>query len=264
MDKDSTRDSGGSKNISVMVKNVSLMYNLSRQREERLKEYVINMFKGKLFFDPFWALNNVSFKLKKGESLGIVGRNGAGKSSLLKIVSGIIKPTEGKIYTQGVISPMIELGGGFDPNMSAKENVFFSGAMHGFSKKYMQERFDAIIEFAELQEFADVPVKNFSSGMGAKLSFAIATFIDPDILIADEAMSVGDIGFNLKCEKRLEEIAGKGATVIIVSHYMEQIKKMCEKTLWLERGNMMMFGETKEVCGAYEKFMAERSAETGS
>jgi len=245
------------KNIAVQVDNVSLMYNLSREKEERLKEYIINMIKGKLFFDPFWALNDISFSLRRGDSLGIIGRNGAGKSSLLKLISGIMKPTKGKIYTRGVIAPMVELGGGFDSSLSAKDNIFFSGAMHGFSKKYIQERYEQIIEFAELKDFADVPVKNFSSGMTAKLAFSIATLISPDILIADEVLAVGDMNFRKKCESRMKEIKEKGAIILFVSHSLEQVQKVCEKVMWIDSGNMMMYDEAKTVCNAYKNFMEE-------
>ena len=248
-------------NISVSVSDVSLMYNLSREREERLKEYVINMIKGKLYFDPFWALKNVSFKLYPGDSLGIVGQNGAGKSTLLKVVSGIMKPTKGKVYTKGVIAPMVELGGGFDGSMSAKENIYFMGAMHGFSKKFMKAHLDEIIGFAELEDFADVPVKNFSSGMTSKLSFAIATLVNPDIVVADEALSVGDMNFRLKCEKRLKEVVDKGVTILFVSHSLDQLQKVCEKALWLEHGEQMMYGNSKEVCSAYKQFMIDKRAE---
>jgi len=248
-------DSG---NISVSVSDVSLMYNLSREREERLKEYFINMFKGKLYFDPFWALQDVSFTLGPGDSLGIIGQNGAGKSSLLKLISGIIQPTKGRIYTKGVIAPMVELGGGFDANMTAKQNIFFMGAMHGFSKKYMQERYSDIISFAELEEFSDVQVKKFSSGMTSKLAFALAMIVEPDIVIADEALSVGDMNFKLKCEKRLREIVDRGATILFVSHSLEQVKKVCKRSVWLEQGRIMMQGNTEEVCEAYKQFMIDK------
>jgi len=252
------------KNIHVSVKNVSLMYNLSRQREERLKEYFINLLEGRLFFDPFWAVNDVSFELAKGDSLGIVGKNGAGKSSLLKMVSGIIKPTEGKISTRGVIPPMVELGGGFDESLSAKENIIFMGALHGFDKKYMKERVDDIIDFAELHDFADVPVKKFSSGMRGKLNFSIATLITPDILVADEALATGDMAFRHKCEKRLQDIIDRGAIILFVSHSPDQVIKICKKTLWLDCGRTMMYDDSAKVCEAYVKFMKEKEKNSKS
>ena len=241
--------------IAVKVENVSLMYNLSRQREDRLKEYVINMLRGKLFFDPFWGLKDISFSLRAGDSLGIIGRNGAGKSTLLKLVSGVIKPTEGSVYTKGVIAPLVELGISLDPIMTAKENIFFLGAMHGFTKKYLNGRYKKIIEFAELEGFADVPVRNFSSGMMARLSFSAATLIDPDILVSDEALAVGDMGFAEKCEARMNEIRARGAIILFCSHSMDQVKSVCEKTIWLDHGAMMMYGGSKEVCDAYEEFI---------
>jgi len=242
--------------VEVRVENVSLMYNLSRQREERLKEYIINMIKGRLFFDPFWGLKDISFNLRAGDSLGIIGKNGAGKSTLLKLVSGVIKPTKGQVYTNGIIAPMVELGIALDHNMTAKENIFFLGAMHGFKKKYLNGRYERIIEFAELQDFADVPLRNFSSGMAARLSFSVATLINPDILVADEALAVGDIGFSSKCRARLDEIRHKGAIILFCSHSMDMVKSVCEKTLWLDHGTMMMYGDSNEVCNAYEQFMS--------
>jgi len=231
------------------------MYNLSRHREERLKEYFINMLKGNLFFDPFWALNDVSFTLHKGDSLGIVGQNGAGKSSLLKIVSGILKPTMGSMTTSGVIAPMVELGGGFDETVSAKANILFLGAMHGMSKKYMLDKCDEIIDFAELHDFADVPVSKFSSGMRGRLNFAISTVITPDIVIADEALATGDMAFRHKCEKRLQEIISSGAIILFVSHSLEQVRRVCKKAIWLERGKIIMHEDADEVCKEYKNFM---------
>lgn len=243
------------KKIYVNVSNVSLMYNLSRKREERLKEYFINMMKGQLFFDPFWALNDISFKLYTGDSLGIIGHNGAGKSSLLKVVSGIIKPTKGKVATRGIIAPIVELGGGFDGTMTAKENILFLGAMHGFSKTYMLDKYDEIIDFADLYGFTDVPVSKFSSGMTGRLNFAIATIITPDIVVADEALSTGDMAFRNKCEKRLNDIINRGAIILFVSHSLEQVKKICKKTIWLDHGKVMMHGDSAKVCEAYKNFV---------
>ena len=249
--------------IYVKVDDVSLMYNLSRNREERIKEYIINLFKGDLFFDPFWAVTDVSFELKKGDSLGIVGRNGAGKSSLLKMVSGIIKPTKGTVSTNGIIAPMVELGGGFDRDMSAKENVIFLGSMHGFNRKYMLERVDEIIDFAELREFADVPVKKFSSGMTGRLNFAIATIITPDIVVADEALATGDMAFRSKCENRLQDIIDRGAIILFVSHSVDQVVKVCKKSIWLEQGKAIMYDDSGRVCAEYKKFMEEKKLQHG-
>lgn len=237
----------------VKVEDLWMMFNLSREREERFKEYVINMARGKLHFDKFWALKDISFEVEKGDSLGIIGLNGAGKSTLLKLVSGIIKPTFGTVQTNGVIAPLIALGGGFDSTLSAKENIFFTGSMHGFSHKYLAERYQDILDFAELNEFADVPVRNFSSGMNARLGFSIATHINPDILILDEVLSVGDYTFKNKSMKRTREIIDSGATVLFVSHSMDQVKKLCKKAIWLDHGYMRMYGPSNRVCNAYLK-----------
>ena len=238
---------------SVKVENVSMMFNLSKNKEERLKEYVINLIKGKLFFDEFWALKNISFEVEKGGSLGLIGVNGSGKSTLLKLISGIMRPTRGSIKTVGTIAPLSELGGGFDASLSAKENIFLTGAMHGHTRKFIQKQFESIIEFSELHEFVDVPLRNYSSGMRSRLGFAIATLVQADILIADEVLSVGDIKFREKCEKRLNEMMTEGTTVLFVSHSMGQVQKICKNALWLDKGEMKMFGPSKEVCKAYEK-----------
>jgi ABC-2 type transport system ATP-binding protein len=238
---------------SIKVEDVSMMFNLSRQKEERLKEYVINLIKGKLFFDEFWALKNVSFEINKGESLGIIGVNGSGKSTLLKIISGIMKPTKGSVATYGTIAPLIEMGGGFDRDLTAKENIYLVGAMHGHSRTFIKKQFDSIIDFSELHDFVDVPLRNYSSGMISRLGFAIATLVNADILIADEVLSVGDMKFREKCEARIREMVGEGTTVLFVSHSMEQIQKICQKALWLDKGEMKMFGPAKEVCNAYRK-----------
>ena len=241
---------------SIKVEDVWMLFNLSRKKEERIKEYIINLIKGELFFDQFWALKGISFSLKKGDSLGIVGLNGAGKSTLLKLISGIMEPTAGSIETEGIIAPLIELGGGFYGDMSARENIYLTGSMHGLSRRYLKEREQEIIQFAELEEFADVPVRNFSSGMRSRLGFAIATAIQPDILIMDEVLSVGDAKFRSKSIKRIEQIIESGATVLFVSHGIDQVDKICSKALWLDHGHMKMFGESREVCAQYKEFCA--------
>ena len=235
----------------IKVDGLWMLFNLSREREERAKEYFINLVRGKLQFDKFWALKDISLEMQKGDSLGIIGLNGAGKSTLLKIISGIIRPTIGTVKTHGVIAPLIALGGGFDSNMSAKENIFFVGSMHGFPRKYLETRYRDILDFADLNEFEDVPVRNFSSGMNARLGFSIATHINPDILILDEVLSVGDYTFKDKSMNRIHEIIDSGATVLFVSHSMEQVKKLCSKVIWLERGYMRMYGPADQVCDAY-------------
>lgn len=238
---------------SIRVDDVSMMFNLSRNKEERLKEYVINMVKGKLFFDEFWALKNISFEIEHGDSLGIIGVNGSGKSTLLKLISGIMRPTKGFIKVYGSIAPLLEMGGGFDTSLSAKENIFLTGSMHGHTKQYMQRKFDRIIDFAELHDFVDVPLRNYSSGMVSRLGFSIATLVRADILIADEVLSVGDIKFRQKCEARIAEMVSDGTTVLFVSHSMEQVQKVCKKALWLDHGEMKMIGPAKEVGEAYKK-----------
>lgn len=235
----------------IELDNVSMMFNLSTERVDNIKEYVIRMLKRQLFFREFWALRDISFKLEKGDSLGVIGLNGSGKSTLLKVVAGILKPTKGRVMVRGSVAPLIELGAGFDADLSARENIFLNGAILGYSREYMEEKFDEIVSFAELQDFIDVPVKNFSSGMTARLGFAIATMNIPDILIVDEVLAVGDYKFQEKSFARMERIINSGATVLFVSHSVEQVKKMCNKALWLEHGKMKMFGDVNVVCDAY-------------
>lgn len=235
----------------IELDNVSMMFNLSTERVDNIKEYVIRLLKKELFFKEFWALRNISFKIEKGDSLGVVGLNGSGKSTLLKVVAGILKPTTGKVIVRGSVAPLIELGAGFDADLSARENIFLNGAILGYSREYMEEKFDDIISFAELQDFIDVPIKNFSSGMTARLGFAIATMNIPDVLIVDEVLAVGDYKFQEKSFARMESIIRSGATVMFVSHSVEQVKKMCNKALWLDHGEVKMFGDANEVCEAY-------------
>ena len=208
--------------------------------------------KGKIEYDEFWALRHVNFKINRGDSVGFVGLNGSGKSTLLKVIAGVLKPTEGNVQIHGTIAPLIELGAGFDFDLTARENVFLNGSILGHSRKEMLEYYDDIVEFSELEEFMDVPVKNFSSGMLSRLAFAIATIGKPDILIVDEVLAVGDFRFQQKCEKRIRELMDGGTTVLIVSHSIEQIERLCKHVLWLEHGNMKMLGEMKEVCDAYK------------
>lgn len=238
---------------AVEVNNVSMRFNMSKDKVDSIKEYMIRLVKRQLFFEEFWALKEVSFSVEKGDVFGIVGLNGSGKSTLLKAISGILKPTEGRVRTEGVISPMIELGAGFDTDLTARENVFLNGSVLGFSRAQMNEKFDEIVEFAELQEFVDVAVKNFSSGMVARLAFSIATVIKPDILIVDEILAVGDFLFQQKCEQRIQELMSGGTTVLIVSHSIEQIERLCHHVLWLEHGRMRMLGDTQQVCGLYKQ-----------
>lgn len=235
----------------IKVNDVSMMFNLSSEKIDSIKEYFIKAVRRELHFQEFWALRDISFTLEKGDSLGIVGLNGSGKSTLLKIVSGILKPTKGTVETYGSIAPLIELGAGFDANLSARENIYLNGAILGYSRSYMSERFDEIIEFAELQDFVDTAVKNYSSGMVARLGFAIATMNVPDILIIDEILAVGDYKFQEKSFARMQEMIASGATVVFVSHSIEQVQKICKKALWLEHGHMRMLGDVDAVCGEY-------------
>ena len=241
------------KDIAIKVNDVSMHFNLMVERVDSIKEYVIKLIKGKLLYNDFVALSHVSFDVKKGEVVGLVGLNGAGKSTLLKIIAGVLKPTEGKVITRGTIAPLIEVGAGFDPELTARENVYLNGAILGHDRKFMDSKFDEIIDFAELRNFVDVPVKNFSSGMYARLGFAIATMVQPDILIVDEVLSVGDYKFQKKCEDRIQAMLDKGVTVVLVSHDINMIKKLCTKVVWLEHGYLRDIGPALKVCKEYEQ-----------
>lgn len=236
----------------IEVKNVTMKFNMANEKIDGIKEYLIKLSKRQLYFNEFIALNNVSIEIQRGDVFGIVGLNGSGKSTLLKIISGILKPSSGQVEVKGSISPLIELGAGFDFNLTARENVLLNGLVLGYTKKQMQDRMDEIIEFSELEEFMNVAVKNFSSGMIARLGFAIATSVQPEILIVDEILSVGDFLFQRKCEERMEEMMAGGTTVIIVSHSIEQIERLCKHVLWIQKGNVVMHGKTQEVCEAYK------------
>lgn len=236
----------------IEVKNVTMKFNMANEKIDGIKEYFIKLSKRELFYNEFIALNNISVDIERGDVFGIVGLNGSGKSTLLKIISGILKPTIGKVEVKGGVSPLIELGAGFDMNLTARENVLLNGLVLGYTKKQMSDRMDEIIEFSELHEFMNVAVKNFSSGMIARLAFAIATSVQPEILIVDEILSVGDFLFQQKCEERMAKMMVGGTTVIIVSHSIEQIERMCKHVLWIQRGNVVMQGEALAVCEAYK------------
>jgi len=240
-----------SQNWAVKVENASMHFNLANEKVDNLKEYVIKLARRQLFYRDFVAVCNVSLEIRKGEVFGIVGTNGSGKSTLLKMISGIIKPTTGTIEVKGNIAPLIELGAGFDGDLTARENIYLNGAVLGYSKAFIDNHFDVIVEFAELRDFLDVPIKNYSSGMVARIAFAIATIIEPDILIVDEILSVGDFLFQQKCEKRIRELMDKGITVIIVSHSIDQIAKLCDRVMWIEKSQVKMIGGTFDVCNAY-------------
>ena len=237
--------------IKIDINNVTIRFNLANQKVDNLKEYVIKMVKKELMFQEFLAVKNVSFQVRAGEAWGIIGRNGSGKSTLLKAVSGIIKPYRGSIRVNGSVAPLIELGAGFDSNMTARENIYLNGCVLGHTEKYMREHFDEIVDFAELWDFLDSPIKNYSSGMKARLGFAVATMVRPEILIVDEILSVGDYQFRKKCETRMNEMLGGGTTLLYVSHSMEEVKRLCSHAVWMDKGEAVMIGNANEVCEAY-------------
>lgn len=239
------------KNYAVEINNVSMMFNKSAERVDSMKEYMIKLLKRQIMFEEFWALRDISFQIEKGEAVGIVGLNGSGKSTLLKIIAQVLKPTTGTVNVKGSVAPLIELGAGFDANLTARENVFLNGAVLGYSRKQMREQFESIMDFAELWDFVDVPIKNFSSGMVARLGFSIATCYTPDVLIVDEILGVGDYKFQEKCEKRMNSIIESGATIIFVSHSEKQVRELCKRAIWLKKGHLMMDGEVNEVCDYY-------------
>ena len=239
----------------IILKNVSMKFNLGVEKEGSLKMIFINLFshKKKKNKEYFWALKNIDFKIDKGDVVGIIGANGAGKSTLLKVVSGVYKPTTGTVTVNGKISPMIELGAGFDAELTARENIYLNGAILGYSKEFLEEKFDEIVEFSELKDFLDVPVKNFSSGMVAKLAFSISTIVDPEVLIVDEILSVGDIKFQEKSKNKMISMIKGGTTVLYVSHSITTIKELCNKVIWLEHGEIVKIGDAKELCDEYYK-----------
>ena len=237
----------------ISVEHVSMRFSLSSEKFDSFKEYVIKSLKKQVSYDEFWALKDVSFEVKQGDSLGLIGLNGSGKSTMLKTIAGVLKPTKGQVTVGGNIAPLIELGAGFDMDLTARENVFLNGALLGYNRAQMEAQYEDIVEFSELSEFMDVPVKNFSSGMVSRLAFAIATIGIPDILIVDEVLSVGDFRFQEKCEARIQNMKDQGTTILFVSHSIEQVKKICNKVVWLDHGVLKMFGDAQEICRIYEK-----------
>lgn len=234
---------------------VGIKFNLSKEKTDSLKEYVIKLLKRQLMYDEFWALKHISFSVERGDRLGILGLNGAGKSTLLKIVAGVYKPNEGTVVHNGIIAPMLELGAGFDPQYTGAENIFLYGSILGYSKQYLTEKFDEIVSFSELKDFIDVPLKNYSSGMRARLGFAIATIADPEILILDEVLSVGDAKFRKKSERKIMEMFERGVTVLFVSHSLDQVQRLCNKAILLQKGRMIAQGSTDEVAEIYQKLL---------
>lgn len=236
----------------IKVNDVSMKFNLGIEKNFSLKQFFIDIFKSKKKEkSDFWALSDVSFEVEKGEVVGFVGNNGAGKSTLLKVIAGVMKPTKGNVEIYGNICPMIELGAGFDMDLTARENIYLNGAVLGYSKTFIEEKFNEIVDFSELKAFLDVPVKNFSSGMVARLAFSIATIVDPEILIVDEILSVGDLAFQKKSENKMREMIGGGTTVLFVSHSIDEIRKLCNRVIWLDHGTIKMIGSAEEVCNKY-------------
>ena len=238
----------------IVADNVSMCFNLASERGDSLKDLLIKKIKFQsCSFDEFWALNNISFSVDKGESCALIGANGSGKSTMLKIISGILTPTKGSVEVNGSIAPLIELGAGFDYELTGRENIFLNGAILGYSKKLMLEKYDEIIDFSELRDFIDVPVKNYSSGMIARLGFSIATMVKPEILVVDEILAVGDQAFQDKCHKRLEDMMNSGTTVLLVSHSAADIKRICQKAVWIDKSNLRFVGNVDEALQLYDK-----------
>lgn len=243
-----------SRDVAIEVNDVGMEFNLSEEKTDNLKEFIIKFIKREVRFQSFWALKNISLKIYKGEKVGFVGLNGAGKSTLLKIISGVLKPTEGSIKIYGEMAPLLALGAGFDPNYTGRENVFLNGATLGHSRAEMEKKFDEIVDFAEVEEFIDVPVKNYSSGMKSRLAFSIATSINPDILILDEVLSVGDMSFQRKCRERMDTMMSE-SSMLFVSHSVGQVRKLCDKAIWLHKGSVIASGEVNEICDQYETYV---------
>lgn len=235
----------------IEIKNVTMRFHMNADKMLSLKEFITRKLRGKIQYFDFTALENISFNVKRGEILGIIGHNGAGKSTLLKLIARILKPTEGTIRVRGRIVPMLELGSGFDGDLTGHENIFMNGAILGYSEKFLNDQYDKIVEFAGLKDFIEVPIRNYSSGMVARLAFSIASMVKPEILIVDEILSVGDADFQEKSRARMLELMGGGTTVLLVTHSLQQIRELCNRVVWLERGKMKMIGETEEVCDAY-------------
>lgn len=241
----------------IEVKDVSMRFRMANDNIRSIKEYVVQLIKGKIQYNEFEALKNVSFDVKRGEVVGLIGHNGAGKSTMLKVISGILKPTEGSVSVCGNIAPMLELGSGFDFDMTGRENIFLNGAILGYSEAFLKSKYDEIVEFSEIGQFIDVPLRNYSSGMIARLAFSVATVVVPEVLIVDEVLSVGDAAFQEKSYKRMMELMHGGTTVLFVSHSLPQIRGMCNRVLWLDHGQVKMFGETQKVCDQYEQWISQ-------
>ena len=238
-------------NIVIDVCDATVRFNMASQQVNNLKEYVIKILKHELMFQEFFALQDVNLQVKAGESWGIVGTNGSGKSTLLKLICGILKPYKGSVKVNGRIAPLIELGAGFDGELTARENIFLNGTLLGYSEEFMKEHFEEIVDFAELWDFLEMPIKNYSSGMSARLGFAVATMVKPDILICDEVLSVGDYKFQEKCQERMQHMLDNGTTLLYVSHTISSVKQLCQNALWLNKGKVVKCGSAEEVCDEY-------------
>lgn len=239
----------------ITVDNVSMRFNLAEEKTDTLKEYFLKMLTGKLHFNEFFALKNISFSIEKGESVALIGSNGSGKSTMLKILAGVLYPSEGNVQIKGSIAPLIELGAGFDMDLTARENIYLNGAVLGYDHDFMEKNFQEIMDFSELWDFVDVPVKNYSSGMVARLGFAVATIVKADILVVDEILAVGDFKFQEKCKARMAQLMGEGTTLLFVSHSAEQVKELCKRAIWLDHGHLMADGPTEQVYQQYEEKM---------
>lgn len=235
----------------IKAENITVCYRMANDRIKSIKEYLVALLKKKLQYEKFYALNHVSFEIQKGEVIGIIGNNGAGKSTLLKVISGILTPVEGSVTLEGNVVPMLELGSGFDMDLTGRENIFLNGSILGYSEEYLKEKYDEIVEFSELGNFIDTPVRNYSSGMMMRLAFSIASIVDPDILIVDEILAVGDMAFQEKSYRRMTELMSHGTTVLLVSHSIEQIRARCDRVIWLDHGEVVAIGETEEICDRY-------------
>lgn len=242
-----------SKQPAIIVDNVSMKFNLSKEKVDSLKDYIIKSIKKEIKYNEFWALQNVSFTVEKGDRVGILGLNGAGKSTLLKVIAGVFKPTEGSVTKHGKMVPLLELGAGFDQQYTGKENIYLYGAMLGYSKEFIDEKYDEIVKFSELKDFIDVPIKNYSSGMKSRLGFSIATVVSPKILILDEVLSVGDVKFRKKSEKKVLSMFDSGVTVLFVSHSLAQVQRICNKAMILEKGKLIAYGDIDTISKQYEK-----------
>lgn len=238
-------------NYAIDIDNVTVRFNMASEKVDNLKEYFIKLIKRELMFQEFLAIKDFSLKIKQGEAWGFIGTNGAGKSTMLKLISGILEPYKGTVKVNGTIAPLIELGAGFDMNLTARENIYLNGTLLGHSRKFMEEHFNEIVDFAELWDFLDMPIKNYSSGMQARIGFAIATMVRPDILIVDEVLAVGDFKFQQKCQERMQEMLDGGTTLILVSHNIDDIKRLCNHAVWIDHGNLVVAGEVNEVCDSY-------------